>query len=177
VVNATAVDFLLLTPSPLSSKPCPFFVPESCSMNRLSLLLLMLTITVPGCSSSYAPQAEQAASVPAAGLMTWQGQPLAGFRITLHPADNQRPAAGVSDSEGRFVLGTNSPDDGAVVGTHKVSVIWEQPVDDGLGAAPADPVAQKPPVDLPAKFASPETSGLTLEVPSGGSSTLQLTLQ
>ncbi len=130
-----------------------------------------------GCSSGYAPQAEQSASVPASGVVTWKGQPLAGFRITLHPADNQRPAAGVSDDGGRFVLGTNSESDGAVSGTHRVSVIWEQPVDDGLGSAPAAPAGLKPPVDLPAKFASPETSGLTLDVPSEGSSSLQLTLQ
>jgi len=146
-------------------------------MHHRSALLLFFAVISCGCTSSYAPQAEQAASVPAAGLITWKGQPLPGFRITLHPADGQRPAAGVSDAEGRFVLGTNSPNDGSVVGTHKVSVIWEQPVDDGLGTAPADPAAQKPPVDLPAKFASPETSGLSLEIPSGGSSTLQLTLQ
>jgi hypothetical protein len=146
-------------------------------MHRRSALLLIFTIVSSGCTSSYAPQAEQAATVPASGLITWKGQPLAGFRINLLPADGQRPAAGVSDAEGRFVLGTNSPNDGAVAGTHKVSVIWEQPVDDGLGTAPATPATQKPPVDLPAKFASPETSGLSLEIPAGGSSTLQLTLQ
>lgn len=140
-------------------------------------LCLCLSALFVGCSSGYGPQAEQVATVPASGTITWKGQPLSSFRITLHPPGNQRPAAGVSDADGRFVLGTNAPSDGAVVGTHKVSVIWEQPVDDGLGTAPVDAAALKPPVDLPAKFANPETSGLTLEVPAGGSSSLQLALQ
>ncbi|MFM7056990.1 MAG: hypothetical protein ACKO2P_08720 [Planctomycetota bacterium] len=145
---------------------------------RISPALLLISLSVScGCSSAYAPQADQASSVPASGVATWKGQPLPGFRITLHPADNQRPAAGVTDAEGRFVLGTNSVSDGAIAGTHKVSVVWEQPVDDGLGSAPAEAATLKAPVDLPAKFASPETSGLTLEVPDSGSSTLQLTLQ
>jgi len=139
-------------------------------------LLLAFSFVSAGCGSGYGPRAEQAASVPAAGVATWKGQPLAGFRITLHPADSQRPASGVTDAEGRFVLGTNALDDGAVPGTHKVSVIPELPVDDGLGSAPTDAASLKSSVELPAKFASPESSGLTLEVPVGGSSSLQLTL-
>jgi hypothetical protein len=145
---------------------------------RIAPLVLLTFFSISaGCSSGYGPQAEQAASVPAAGVATWKGQPLSGFRITLHPADNQRPASGVTDAEGHFVLGTNSLDDGAVPGTHKVSVIPELPVDDGLGSAPAEAASPKPSVELPAKFASPESSGVTLEVPAGGSSSLQLTLQ
>ncbi|MFM8476448.1 MAG: carboxypeptidase-like regulatory domain-containing protein [Planctomycetaceae bacterium] len=140
------------------------------------VLLACLSFSA-GCGTAYGPRAEQAASVPAAGVVIWKGQPLAGFRITLHPGDNQRPASGVTDAEGRFVLGTNSLDDGAVPGTHKVSVIPELPVDDGLGSAPTESAALKTSVELPAKFASPESSGLTLEVPVGGSSSLQLTLQ
>ena len=144
---------------------------------RLTSVALSLLVTLGGCSSDYAPVAETAASVSASGTITWQGKPLAGFRITLHPTDGQRPAAGVSDAEGKFVLGTNSPSDGSVAGTHPVSVIWEQPVDDGLNSAPGAAAGQKPPVDLPARFASPESSGLKLEIPADGSSTLQLDLK
>lgn len=146
-------------------------------MRIAPLVLLMFFSFSAGCGSGYGPRAEQAASVPAAGVAIWKGQPLAGFRITLHPADNQRPASGVTDAEGHFVLGTNSLDDGAVPGTHKVSVIPDLPVDDGLGSAPTGAASVKPSVELPAKFASPESSGLTLEVPVGGSGSLQLTLQ
>jgi hypothetical protein len=145
---------------------------------RLKLIFAALTALLPliGCSSDYSPVAATADSVPASGTITWQGKPLAGFRITLHPAEGQRPAAGVSNAEGKFVLGTNSPNDGAVVGNHPVSVIWDQPVDDGLNSAPGD-ATLKPPINLPAKFSSPDTSGLKLDIPSGGSSTLQLDLK
>jgi hypothetical protein len=144
---------------------------------RFAPILLLPVLLATGCSSSYEPVAAQAPSVPASGTITWKGKPLPGFRITLHPADGQRPAAGVSDSEGKFVLGTNSPNDGAVPGKHPVSIIWEQPVDDGLSAAPTNPAATKAPIDLPPRFASPETSGITLEIPPEGSSTLELKLQ
>lgn len=67
-------------------------------------------------------------------------------------------ASGEIDDEGRFELTTNSPGDGAPVGTNRVSLSprWR-----GTSDRP-DPL---PVLD---KYASPDTSGLTVEVRPGG---------
>ncbi len=139
--------------------------------------LLSATLLLAGCGGNYTPEAEIFRTVSASGVLTYKGKPLAGFTVTLHPAGDQRTASGTTDTEGRFTLGTNAVGDGAVPGTHKVSVIWQPPEDDGLGSTVEDPKKlPKPPVQFPAKYASPEDSGLSLEIPESGSSELKLDL-
>ena len=144
---------------------------------RTNMILVTLCIAVMGCGGSYEPQAEVFQTTTASGVLTWKGKPLPGFIVSVHPADGKHIASGTTDAEGRFTLGTNAVGDGAVAGTHKVSVVWQPPEDDGMGAVIDDPSKlPKPPVTLPAKYASPETSGLTLEIPESGSSELKLDL-
>jgi len=77
-----------------------------------------------------------------------------------------------------LTLGTNSPGDGAPIGSHKVSVAFDPEVDT-LNAAPAENPSQlpKPSVKVPDKYSSPETSGLTQDVPKAGLKDLKLDLQ
>lgn len=143
-------------------------------MKSLSLLILCACLTL-GCSSDYSPQAEVFATVKAEGVLLFKGKPLPGFLVSLHPADGKRTASGLTDAEGRFSLGTNALGDGAIAGTHKVSVVWQPPEDDGLGSTVDDPrKLPKAPVQLPPKFSSPDTSELTVSVPDGGSSDLKI---
>lgn len=138
-------------------------------------ILVLLTCLYAGCSSSYSPEAQVFVTVNAAGTLLYKGKPLPGFLVVLHPAEGQRTASGVTDTEGRFVLGTNSLGDGATVGNHKVSIVWQPPEDDGLGSTVDDPrKLPKAPVQLPPTLSSPETSQLTLNVPEGGSSDLKI---
>jgi len=147
------------------------------SMRIPKSLLLLTTVLLCGCGSDYTPQAEIFKTVSASGVLTFKGKPLSGFIVTLHPAGEQRTASGTTDAEGRFTLGTNAPGDGAVAGNHKVSVIWQPPEDDGLGSTVEDPKKMpKPPLEIPAKYASPDTSEITLEIPESGSSELKLDL-
>ncbi|MEY4188395.1 MAG: hypothetical protein RIT02_3429 [Planctomycetota bacterium] len=141
------------------------------------LALALSAVLISGCGGQYSPQAEIFKTVSASGVLTFRGKPLAGFIVTLHPAGDQRTASGTTDADGRFTLGTNAHGDGAVAGNHKVSVIWQPPEDDGLGSTVEDPKKMpKPPLDIPAKYASPETSEITLEIPESGSSDLKLDL-
>ncbi len=124
----------------------------------------------PGCNSQ--PSGEIVSTVSASGVLTYKGQPLENHRVTLI-AEGKRPASGVSDAEGHFVLGTNDLSDGAPAGEHRVSVAYVGPPD-------ADPEAgalPPPKVKIPAKYTQAEKSGLTVTVPPGGSSELSIELK
>lgn len=145
-------------------------------MRAFSLLLLCSGALI-GCGGSYEPKAEIFQTVSAEGVLTLKGKPLPGFVVSVHPADGKRTASGTTDADGRFKLGTNSAGDGAVPGSHRISVVWQPPEDDGMGGVIDDPrKLPKPPVQIPAKYASPDTSGITLEIPESGSSELKLDL-
>lgn len=142
------------------------------------LLCLFLPLII-GCQSDPGPVAEVFRVVKASGTLTFEGKPLPGYQVTFTPAGGERVAVGISDAEGRFQLGTNAPGDGAVVGQHKVAIVWVAPVtEDDTAADPIDDpsLLPKPPVKLPAKFSSAETSGLSFEVPSGGVDDLKIEL-
>ena len=112
-------------------------------------------------------------TVAARGVLTHQGQPLANYALTLQPVEGQRGAVGETDEQGHFTLGTNSQGDGAPPGKHRVGIAY-------LGPPASRPDGQnnftppQPKVKLAPKYASPETSGLTIEVPSSGSSDLKI---
>ena len=141
---------------------------------------LLLTICFTGCSGQVGPVGEVIEVVPASGTVTFQGKPLVGFQVTFMPVSGNRPSMGISDATGKFALGTNATGDGAVVGANKVAVVWSPPelADDTTASAIDDPSKMpKPPVVIPAKYHNPETSGLTAEVPEGGTDTLTIELQ
>lgn len=112
-------------------------------------------------------------AVAARGILTHKGQPLSYYAVTLQPLEGQRGAAGETDEKGHFVLGTNDAGDGAVPGKHHVGIAY-------LGPPASRPdgqnnfTAPQPKVKLAAKYASPETSGLSVEVPAAGSSDLKI---
>lgn len=141
---------------------------------------LLLALALSGCSEQVGPVGEVIEVVPASGIVTFQGKPLAGFQVTFMPVSGDRPSIGVSDATGKFVLGTNDAGDGAVAGANKVAVVWSPPelVDDTTASVIDDPKKMpKPPVVIPAKYHNPETSGITQEVPAAGTSELKIDLQ
>lgn len=143
-----------------------------------SLLSAVVILALVGCGGGYSQESEAVSTVSASGTLTYKGKPLPGFVVAFQPADGKRAATGVTDEAGKFVLGTNTKDDGAVPGANKVSVVWQPPEDDGMGNVIDDPSKlPKPPVQLPAIYASPETSGLLVEIPEGGSSELVVELK
>lgn len=141
-------------------------------------LLGLLIFGLMGCGGGYSQESEAVTTVSASGTLTYKGKPLSGFVVAFQPAGGQRAAIGVTDDAGKFVLGTNAKDDGAVPGANKVSVVWQPPEDDGMGDVIDDPSKlPKPPVQIPVMYASPETSGLLIDVPEGGSSELLVELK
>jgi len=112
------------------------------------------------------------ARVPAGGMVTYLGTPVekATVVLTIRREDKGRfyNATATTDSAGKFVLRTFRPDDGAVVGTHRVQI---QKVTFSERPTALPPMADFTPVEtshLPKLYGSPDTSGLTAEVTEKG---------
>jgi hypothetical protein len=118
--------------------------------------------------------AEIVKTVDAQGVLTYQGKTLENYQIIFHPPGNLRPAAGRTDAAGRFKLGTNKTGDGAVPGTHRVTVTYVGPE---VNVAPGDEFKELPPPKVPEKYASPESSDITQEIPPGGTTDLKIDLK
>ncbi len=94
------------------------------------------------------------------GTVRYNGTPVEGAHVMFTPT-GARPASARTDAEGRFELRTFDPADGAVVGTHLVTIAK-------MGSTnPNDPYAARS-SSLPERYRRTETSGLTAEVTAEG---------
>ena len=144
------------------------------------LVITSIICSLSGCSPGIETKPTLEKVAPVSGTLTFKGQPLDSHQVTFLPTDGRRPAVGLTDSNGRFKLGTNDVDDGAPLGTNKISVVFAaRSTVDSASASPIDDPAllPKPKVSIPAKYSNPETSELIQEVPSGGISDLKLDLK
>ena len=92
------------------------------------------------------------------------GKPLEGAAVLFHPKAIERPAIGVTDKLGTFHLTTRSQGDGAHVGLNKVSITKES---DEPQLNDAEEGIQDFTLITPAQYASPELSGLEIDVNPG----------
>jgi hypothetical protein len=122
-------------------------------------IVLLLAI---GCGPR--PGSDPTAKV--SGTVTYLGKPLEGVSVAFMPTRG-RPASGVTDSSGKFVLSTFGTGDGAVLGTHKV-VLAEMP--DDAQPMPGEPGWEKwknRKARFPKKYGDVNLSGFTAEVTPG----------
>jgi hypothetical protein len=127
---------------------------ESFCAGRWGLTVLCLLMA--GCGPS-----GDMATAPVNGKVTYNGSPLTSGTVMFVP--DQGPAAtGEIGRDGSYVLGTYGLKDGAVLGSHKVTITAIADMGDLLPEAQATP----PPV-IPDKYLNQETSGLVVEVKSG----------
>jgi hypothetical protein len=141
------------------------------------VLTLAGLIFLSGCGSDQ-PTGDRIATVSASGVLTLDGKPLEYYQVLCFPPNGARPAAGTADAEGKFVLGTNEPGDGAVAGSHKVAINW-------LGPPSSDPnegimefsEPPAPTIEIDPRYSDPETSGLVVEIPAGGTNEIRIDLK
>jgi hypothetical protein len=83
---------------------------------------------------------------------------LAGYEVNMQAEGGGASSYGAIQPDGTFEISTFGQDDGALPGTHKVTI-----------TPPASPDPDKPPAKpaIPAKYGSFETSGLAVEVKPG----------
>lgn len=103
-------------------------------------------------------------TVPVKGRLLVDGVPAPGAQVAfhgLHPVSKRAfRADGLVEADGTFPLSTFHAFDGAPVGEYKVTVTWRIP--------PLDANGKPGPSQLPAKYASPMTSGLIATVKEDG---------
>lgn len=81
----------------------------------------------------------------AGGTVTLNGQPVPDLMIAFTPqtpADGSNPgksASGRTDAQGKFTLSTYDTDDGAIVGSHQVTIYLDATDPTPPGRLPADP--------------------------------------
>ena len=102
--------------------------------------------------------------VPVEGTVLLDGKPLEGAAVLFHPQADERPAVGITDKRGTFHLTTRSQGDGAHVGLNKVSITKES---DEPQLNDAEEGIQDFTLITPAQYASPELSGLEIDVYPG----------
>ena len=130
-------------------------------MLHRALMAFVLAITAPtiiGCQKSDLPQ-----RAPVEGTVTLDGEPLTTGWVQFTPdtaAGNRGPVAvGPIDTNGRYRLKTDSNEtvpDGAVLGTHRVSIEARAPRTSEIDTLPR--------LLIPERYTTAETSGLTAEV-------------
>jgi len=81
-----------------------------------AMMMLMVALAA-GCGPS------RPALLPAEGLVTLDGKPLADAAVVFQPKAGGRPASARTDASGRFKVGTYTPRDGALPGEHTVTVV------------------------------------------------------
>jgi len=151
-------------------------------MSRVSLFwsAAAAVLIVSGCGGGEDRwKSKRPATVPAQGLVTYNSAPLAGAVVVIQPGTpDGMGASALTDQEGKFELKTFPPDSGAVPGSYTVMVVKMEdsdgrsaPGEDAKGRA----IMQKS--LIPPKYGNPAQSGLKVEIPQAGTSTIQFDLK
>lgn len=104
------------------------------------------------------------------GKVLYKGNPVAWAAVTFMADGAPRAGTGSTNGDGEFQLTTFDTNDGAVVGTHKVTVIQQSPPTKPM--SPGDLAANGPPPApkeglIPSKYADIKTTPLTKSVEAG----------
>lgn len=127
-------------------------------------------LTLIGCSPS-----GTAPTVPAAGVLTVGGQAVANVNITFTP-EVGRSATGQTDASGAFVLSTFTEGDGAVQGTHKVTLSTSTAEVPMPGTPEAESYVPAP-LPFPEKYGGLNTTDLEVTLAAGGDREIALSLK
>ncbi len=82
-------------------------------MKKILLFLVLLAIV--GCK-------EKSGTVPVQGIVKLDGQPLKDAAVQFVPQGTGRDATATTDANGKFVMSTFEPRDGAMPGSYKVVI-------------------------------------------------------
>jgi hypothetical protein len=106
------------------------------------------------------------------GKVTMNGQPVSGATVSFIPDTTKNTSgpmsSGILNAQGEFTLSTLDGVQGAVIGSHKVTVTC--PFDESAGSSGSgDAVAPAPttPCDVPTKYEGFATTDLSAEVNKG----------
>lgn len=134
---------------------------------------LFAVIFIPGCGSSDFQIAD------VSGVVTLDGEPLSNAMVQFQPQRSGDSLVvgptsfGTTDSAGHFVLKTRKHGDGAVVGSHRVSLsTFDQRLVDPQNSDRVEVLAKE---RVPSRYRAP--TELVFEVPGRGTSEAKFDLQ
>lgn len=106
-------------------------------MPRMCFLFCLATFAtlLVGCNSS-----RDGSVVAVEGVVTFEGKPVPGMRISFQP-DEGRASAGVTSEDGSFEMFLTRDKKGVQVGLHQVRLNWS-PKDEESPLTPEDPVVE-----------------------------------
>ncbi len=154
-------------------------------MHKL-LPAIALAIVIVGCSTNVRTGSDPV--YPVMGVVTYGGQPVVGADVTFFSAEKNRSAFGRTNERGQYNLTTFAPHDGAVEGSHVVTVVKLVAPPETTPAADVETEAYVPPrpgqstqpgkpkSELPGRYADRANSGLDATVTSDGPNEVNLEL-
>ncbi len=102
---------------------------ERCRAHAAITLAILLTSVAGGCYSG-------SDMAPVHGVVSVDGEPVAGAAIAFRPETGGRPAWAITEEDGTYQLQTINPGDGALIGTHTVTITcFEEPPASAAGQA------------------------------------------
>ncbi|MCA8996126.1 MAG: carboxypeptidase regulatory-like domain-containing protein [Planctomycetaceae bacterium] len=138
--------------------------------NTALILSAFAIVTLNGCSGGSDADANRPTRISVSGSVSFKSAPVEGATVTFHPtAVPGTGAFGVTDADGKFVMGTFESSDGVVPGSYKVTITKleaaasSQPGVDDPNYDPTKPEPE-PKNELPEKYSKQHTTDLTVEV-------------
>lgn len=143
------------------------------------IVLSGILVLAAGCGQK---AVEQPQTIPVTGTVTYRGKAVEGAVVSLLTEQVSHAATGTTDASGKFTLSTFSPNDGAVPGSHRATIIkldpaLQQQAGEDANAYTSRVLGKDPGRSLlPAKYASVRTTVITPQVKGPGPVDLQLEL-
>ena len=130
-------------------------------LSAASVLAVMIGALLVGCGRS---GPARIATHPTKGAVTYQGTPVGGAFLALHPKgashENAPTPTAIVQPDGTFALTTYDAGDGVPAGEYVVTLQWRKATKSGGEFVPG-------PNLLPAKYSRPETSDIVVRIAAG----------
>ena len=139
-------------------------------IHRVSLFVLLLLVTVTGCPSG----PDLPPTVPAEGIVTLDGTPVADATIVFIADTGTYNATGVTKQDGSFQMKAFDQKSGIVVGSYKVEI--NKTVIESAGEKGGESNVNIK-MGLPKKYATFTTSGLTYSATDKGDKAIKFDLK
>ena len=132
------------------------------------LCLILSLVVLSGCME--AGKTRDIKLEPVTGTVKLDGQPLAGANVQFLANGGMGYSYGATDASGKYVLKAADGREGVEAGAYKVTVTkFAKPDGSPLpNDLPPDESAAQGVEHMPAKYADPEQTELTADVPAGG---------
>lgn len=153
------------------------------------VFVIFSSLVLAGCGEGEVGEGDHENVYPVQGVVLYNGSPVAGATVSFQSTGTgqARGASGVTNDAGEFELMTFTPGDGAIAGSHKVSVVksvvegadnsYFDENSPNYGKTPPPSAAGKTKYLVPEKYSQFDTSGLTVNVKDSGDNEINLELK